>query len=179
MSVSVLASLVKATGSNIIYQPDFTGIGGTIVLRSGDNIIISGSENNGGGGVTGISTGVTTLNGLTGNISLIGEGTVSIIVLNNNIIISGLASGNSTNTNISAYFNSNLSTGADSYYILYPTVFALPPIVNVSLESSYYPITYGYAVSGRNVSGFWINFTDIIIESGLSLNIMARPSGVY
>lgn len=57
MSVSLLVSNVKVTGSNIIYNADLTGIGGTQVFTSGNKIFISG-----GAGGTG-SSGPVNLSG--------------------------------------------------------------------------------------------------------------------
>lgn len=50
MSVSILTSLIHITGSQVIYQPNFFGLGGTLVIQSGDYIFISGAA--GAGTVT-------------------------------------------------------------------------------------------------------------------------------
>lgn len=50
MSLSVLLSNVKVTGSNLIYSADFTGIGGANVFVSGNQIFVSGGAGGGGGG---------------------------------------------------------------------------------------------------------------------------------
>lgn len=49
MSVSLLTSNLKVTGSNILYAPNLTGIGGTLVLQSGQFVLISGAGQGGAG----------------------------------------------------------------------------------------------------------------------------------
>lgn len=64
MSVSLLQSNLKVTGSTTIYSPNLSGIGGTIILRSGDFVLISGGVSSGGGGTTIITGGPTNISGL-------------------------------------------------------------------------------------------------------------------
>ena len=42
MSVSLLLSNVSVTGSNVIYNPNLTGIGGVNVIQSGSTVLFSG-----------------------------------------------------------------------------------------------------------------------------------------
>ncbi len=114
MSVSILSSLVHVTGSQAIYQPNFLGLGGTLVIQSGNNILISGAGQGSvtsgtvtqgqldavSGFATGISgylqnqialssAGVITLNGASGNLTIAGTGSVSVARIGQTIYISG------------------------------------------------------------------------------------------
>lgn len=50
MSVSLLQSNLKVTGSNIMFAPNLSGIGGTQVIQSGNFVLFSGAG--GGGGIS-------------------------------------------------------------------------------------------------------------------------------
>ena len=115
MSLSLLISNVKVTGSNVLYSANFTGIGGAQVFVSGNQIFISGGAGGTagtGGGITqgqldalsgfttGISgalqtqissssAGVSNVNGLSGALTLIGGGGIQINTSGQTIYITG------------------------------------------------------------------------------------------
>lgn len=111
MSVSLLVSEVFVTGSPLIYTANFMGIGGTVVLYSGNNILISGGAGGGGtvtqgqldslsGFTTGMSgalqnqismssAGVVSLNGASGALNIIGTGGISVSRVGQTIYVSG------------------------------------------------------------------------------------------
>jgi hypothetical protein len=109
MSVSLLVSNVQVTGSSVIYNANFSGIGGTLVIRSGNNVLVSGGAggtvnqaqiNSLSGFVTGISgylqdqiatasAGVISINGLSGSLTLQSTGGISISQAGQVIYISG------------------------------------------------------------------------------------------
>lgn len=65
MSVSLLQSNLRVTGSTTIYSPNLSGIGGVTLFRSGDFVLISGAVGTGGsiissGGTANISGLITT-----------------------------------------------------------------------------------------------------------------------
>lgn len=295
MSVSLLVSNVQVTGSALIYQANFSGIGGTQVVRSGNYVLVSGGAGGGGsvtqgqldslsGFTTGMSgylqsqitmasAGVTSVNGRSGALNIIGSGGISVITNGQNIIISGgdwatsgnlqatgqtlylmltgesgallatiVASGNAavahangiginlsgnlTQTgvalgsqiaqtgqqawtaaqnnavNLSGNLTTtgqtlyNLITAGSGLYVQTGTImayvtgivtgwdtgwfsyrgytFSTIPAVVATVELSGTTNLYGVAISGRSTSGFYGLFTDIITESGVSLNIIAK-----
>ncbi len=113
MSVSLLISNVQVTGSQVIYDANFRGIGGTLVLYSGSNILISGGAGGGGAGdvtqaqldslsgfTTGVSgylqdqismssAGVVSLNGGSGSLDIVGTGGISVSRVGQIIYVSG------------------------------------------------------------------------------------------
>lgn len=76
-----VSSTLKVTGSNVVSAPNFTGIGGTNVILSGEYVAISGGGGGGGG--------VSSLNGLTAAVGVTGTGGSIIINNGQNIIVSG------------------------------------------------------------------------------------------
>ncbi len=114
MSVSVLASLVHVTGSTTILNPNFLGLGGTLVIQSGNNVLISGAGQGGGGsgdvtqvqlsalsgfvtGISGIlqqqiaqsSAGVVSINGLSGQLNLVGVNGITVSPSEQTFYVSG------------------------------------------------------------------------------------------
>jgi hypothetical protein len=81
-TTGTLLSAVKVTGSSIINTANFTGLGGTLVFWSGNQIFISGA---GGGGGAGVSS----LNGLTSAVTILGTGGITASTAGQNILISG------------------------------------------------------------------------------------------
>ena len=75
-------TVVSTTGSTAMSFADFTGIGTTIVLRSGDKIVISGAQGGAGGGVSSI-------NGLSNAVNIFGSGGLKAVTAGQNIYISG------------------------------------------------------------------------------------------
>lgn len=120
-------SSVRVTGSNNIQVPNFTGMGGTLVIQSGSFVLISGAGGGGGSSVsvTGSSTIVApnftgmagTLILQSGNFVLVSGATATTTLQINNFNITGTgttyitnsASGNQTNTinNYSGTVNTN------------------------------------------------------------------------
>ncbi len=81
-TTGTLLSAVKITGSSVVNNVNFTGLGGTLVFTSGGFTFISGAAAGGGGGVTSIA-------GLAGAVTISGTGTISTNVISSQIYISG------------------------------------------------------------------------------------------
>lgn len=137
MSLSLLISNVKVTGSNVVYNANFTGIGGAQVFISGNQIFISGGAGGTvgtGGGITqgqldalsgfttGISgalqtqissssAGVSNINGASGALTLIGGGGIQINISGQTIYITGKNLATSGDiTGLSGWANNTFST---------------------------------------------------------------------
>jgi hypothetical protein len=204
--------IIKVTGSNPITGVNFSGLGGTQVIWSGNYILISGA---GQGGSTVINTDVnlgfmsqipsgidkyyiglqsplasppiigltletqgsnnayfTAVSGrsTTGFWALLSDFTteadlwLNVLVQGTGIAISGIA------------YASGIPTGIDQYFFLYPNnyTFANSPKVNVTMETAYNNSYYGVMISGRTISGFWGLFSDIVLETGFYLNVIAK-----
>ena len=87
-------------------------------------------------------------------------------------------SGISVNTGSFLSYYSGLSSGSNNYYISYPNyIFSNIPIVTTTWEMSPYSnIFYMTAISGRTTSGFYLNISDIVGESGHGINVMAKSN---
>ena len=74
-----------------------------------------------------------------------------------------------------SYLTGLLPTGLDTYQIWHTVVFSTIPRVAVTLElSGSANGTYGFSISGRTVSGFWLNLTDTVDQSGVYADVIAR-----
>lgn len=120
------------------------------------------------------SAGVSALNGQSGLITIQGAGSVSVFTNGQVITISGASPTGSSSYSSAFSFVSAVPTGADRYYVNYPISFATAPIVGLTLQTEIDPVVYSAAVSGRATTGFWALFSDVVIHSGLSLNVLAQ-----
>jgi len=86
-------SKISITGSTTIHNPIFTGMGGTLVIRSGNFVLISGAGS-AGGGISGATDNGNGIN-LSGNLAQTGQSLFSFISnVSGNLIISGQHSTN-------------------------------------------------------------------------------------
>lgn len=76
-----LLSAFKVTGSSIIPVANLTGLGGTLVIWSGNQVFISGAA--------GSSAGVSSLNALTNAVVVVGTGGLSVLTVGQNVLVSG------------------------------------------------------------------------------------------
>ncbi len=202
MSLSVLVTNLSVTGSTLIYNANLTGIGSVQVYRSGDYIYFSGAAGTGGGGsvtggitqgqldalsgfVTGVSgslhdqiatsaAGVTSINGESGALTIVGAGGVSVSTNGQTITVSGSASTGSMMSDLYAFL-SPIPTGVDNYFVSFQgNVFSIPPIVTTTLETALTTAGYFSAISGRSTTGFYALFSDIVLEQGLYLDVLAQ-----
>ncbi len=94
-------SYVRVTGSSTIGGANFTGLGGTLIIYSGNLIFISGAAGGGGAGSSNVQiTGSSTLS--TANFT--GAGSVTLFYDGTKIFISGTAGADST---LSGYVEGN------------------------------------------------------------------------
>lgn len=104
MATGTLLSAVQVTGSSIINIANFTGLGSTQVLYSGNTIFVSGSAGGGGG--------VTSLNSLAGAVTLTAGPGINIASAGQTLTVSGdynslvYTSGNQTITGPKVFVSS-------------------------------------------------------------------------
>ncbi len=70
-------------------------------------------------------------------------------------------------------FSSTLSSGIDSQIIYYPYVLGSTPILECELINDIDNYIYSYVLTSVNISGFTINYSDILNNDGYILNTTA------
>ena len=111
-----------------------------------------------------------TISVLSGNLTTTGQTLVNLI--------NGL-SGQLNLNNYISYINATgyvtgITTGVDSQYIWHPRTFSRIPQVQLTMDNlGTGNIYYFCGTSPRSVSGFFANFSDIILETGLVLSVWA------
>jgi hypothetical protein len=137
---------------------------------------------------------VSSINSLTGALSLSGYGNITVTTDGINTVrisgdVSNLATtsnlnstGQTLQTQISAIntwtgrqqsFSTSISpTGLDNYFISFPTNFSIAPKVVSTVEVTG-DVMYSSAVRNRTVSGYTVIFSDTIAESGVVLHTIA------
>jgi len=93
--ISGSLSSIKVTGSNVIQSASFTGLGGTLVIYSGNQIFISGAAGGGGGSNTQV-TGSAAISAP----NFTGVGTTTLTYNGTYVLVSG---GPATDTVLSGY----------------------------------------------------------------------------
>lgn len=68
----------------------------------------------------------------------------------------------------------SVPTGIDNLYISFNSAFVATPMVAPSIYTSGTFITYDYAITGVDVSGYYLAFSDIITESGIVIFTIAK-----
>lgn len=152
MSISLLQSNLRVTGSNIIFAPNLSGIGGTQILRSGNFVLISGGAGGGAGDVT-----YAELTGASGALQY---------QINN---ISTMS-----NTGDERIISTAIPTGVDSYFISWTPNFSSIPVSIVSTLEVTGSLLFTTNISNRTVSGYTALFSNIITENGVTINTYAR-----
>ena len=70
-------------------------------------------------------------------------------------------------------FISGIPTGIDSLTVNYPQPFSYVPVVESTLSVTGF-VTYMINVRSVNSTGFLLGFSDIVAESGVSINVLAK-----
>jgi hypothetical protein len=85
--------------------------------------------------------------------------------------------------NLSGYFNdqdvlaytAELESGQESAFLPYPTVLSQPPSsITCAFQNNIDNIIYNYSLKQINTSGFYINFSDVLTNSGYLLKIQVK-----
>jgi len=97
-------------------------------------------------------------------------------VLYNDIIgLSGYTNNLFVQTGTILSYLTGIVTGFDTGWLSYNGyTFSSIPRVYATMELSGANNLYGFAISGRSTSGFYISYTDIIAESGVFLDVLAK-----
>lgn len=189
---------VQITGSAILTTANFSGIGGTIVLYSGNQVLISGGAGGGGtvtqgqlnalsGFATGMSgalqqqialssAGVISLNGLSGNLTIVGTGGISAQAIGQIVYISG--QNWATSGDISLLSGWTTAQIALTGQTLYSIDAGMSGAFNTKINSSsgYAEGIYVHRTGDEFISGVK---TFVNITSGLSGFDVARDGAYY
>lgn len=170
-ATGALLSAVHVSGSSTIQNPNFSGIGGTMVLQSGSFILISGGA--GGGGSSNISvTGSSALP----SANFIGAGGVTVSTSGANVIVSGSTIPYST-PNTTQLFTTGVPSGVSGLYISFLSGFATVPVVLTNLICCNDTI-YSTTLQNVTTGGFTILFSAPVTGSGeLVVSTFASESG--
>ena len=72
-------------------------------------------------------------------------------------------------------YKANLTAGSDNYYIQYPTVLnTAPRSVVCAFQNVVDDMAYYFNIGNINSTGFYINFSDILLNNGYYLNIQVK-----
>lgn len=66
-----------------------------------------------------------------------------------------------------------VATGLDYQQVVYPFTFSAAPKVQLTMECSSQSIFYFCGVSSRTTTGFMALYSDVVLETGISLNVHA------
>jgi hypothetical protein len=96
---------------------------------------------------------------------------VVLIPINNGVQIV-LSGSNNINSSLQNYdWTTGLTSGLNSQFITYPVVISsIPTTINSFFQNSIDNFTYLYSTSGITTSGFYINFSDYLKNTGYILN---------
>jgi len=72
-------------------------------------------------------------------------------------------------------FKANLTQGFDNYYISFPQILPYnPKSVVCTFQNTIDDMAYYFNLGASNVSGFYINFSDTLLNNGYFLNIQVK-----
>jgi hypothetical protein len=72
-------------------------------------------------------------------------------------------------------YRANLSAGADNYYVQYPTSFnSTPRSIVCAFQNAIDDVSYFFSLGSIDPTGFYINFSDILLNNGYYLNIQVK-----
>lgn len=94
--------------------------------------------------------------------------------LSNQILaLSGYFTGSNGGT--ISYLTGLNPTGFDTYYINHPVAFPSIPRVSLTMElNNGANSVYGFAVSGRSTTGFFVMLTNVLDNSGVYFDVLAK-----
>lgn len=91
-------------------------------------------------------------------------------VLQTQINSINLSGGNTFTGNVLKYYV-DITSGVDTEFINYPTVLSYRPIINLDFENDVDQYIYAHSISGVNLNGFYINYSDNIHQQGYKLHV--------
>jgi len=72
-------------------------------------------------------------------------------------------------------YKANLTAGSDNYYIQYPTVLnTIPKSVVCAFQNTVDDMAYYFSIGSITNAGFYINFSDTLLNNGYFLNIQVK-----
>jgi hypothetical protein len=172
----------------------FTGVDGVSILATGNNIlVVSGNSGYFQRLIDNLFLQTQTISGnleVVGNIKVANSGffnsgiqigTGSVYIEQHRITIDGDPVITRSGLNaVSGYFESEntigysyvIPVGNDNYFVTYPSILNSDPrSINCIFQNSVDNVIYYYSIGNINKTGFYINFSDQINNTGYSLNI--------
>jgi len=166
----------------------FTGADGVSILATGNNILVV--SGNSGYFQRLIDNLFNQTQIISGNLEILGSGfftsgikvgTGTVFIEPGRILINGDPVITRSGLNaVSGYFESEntigysytLPVGNDNYFVTYPSVLnSNPRSINCIFQNNVDNIIYYYSIGNINKTGFYINFSDQIDNTGYALNI--------
>ena len=182
-----LGTLINGLSGNLF----FTGADGIKILATGNNIVVV--SGNSGYFQNLINQLLLQTQIISGSLEVLGSGfflsgvkigTGTVFIEPNRILINGDHVITRSGLNdVSGYFESentigysySLPVGNDNYFITYPSVLNSDPrSINCIFQNTVDNIIYYYSIGNINKTGFYINFSDQINNTGYALNINVK-----
>lgn len=116
------------------------------------------------------SSGVASLNNQTGALSIVGAGLTSVTTNGNTITVSGFS------TTVEASFITGVPSGSNNFYVNFPTGFANIPIILTNVQIGNSNNVYSTVLSSPSATGFNVQFSNTVNESGVNLEVYAIQS---
>ena len=107
---------------------------------------------------------------ISGNLTATGVALISLINS-----LSGSNDNKFVTTGSILSYTTGVATGVDfGYYNFQNYTFATIPRVYATMELSSSNNMYGFIISGRSTTGFWAFYTDVVLEPGIFLDVLAK-----
>lgn len=184
-----LLSAVSITGSTVVNNPIFTGIGGTLVILSGDRtVLISGAGGGAGGGVTPSQLEATgqqawtaadnNASNLSGDLSATGNALWQRDLAISGALQAQIGAGPApTFEATGAYiFRTAITQGQSVQFIPFPVSLGAAPRVFASVGNDQYNTVLPFQVSGVVSTGYWLLFANDVPNTGYYVETLSTTA---
>lgn len=171
--IEVTAAIENPIDITVASGPASSNLDSSQFLTTGDAFNLYYRNSNPSGFVSSLDAGsVLSINNLSGVLQITGLGNVIVNHDGQIIQISGAESINHIFTGDLIKYNVFLTSGVETEFIDYPVIFiAKPSSINCEFENDRDNLIYSTSISGISTNGFYINYSDILSNTGYKLNI--------